>query len=257
MKHIDTFKLVLALSARYSWDIQQMDVDSAYLNGNLTHDVYTDIPQGYRNDEEYITTRRNELIANNKTHCFKVTKPVYGLVQAGREWNERLVTFINNELGYKTAVNDISLFKHPRFNNFILIYVDDILILGANNDEISRVKAAFNQEFEMKDLGAIRKFLGLTIERNMEQRNICISAPNYVRQIITNYDMWDDIKYPILRLPFNIHSQLSKDLCPTTEEEKSIMKIFPFRKLYGQLNWLMIMCRTDIAVAMGAHRSLC
>jgi hypothetical protein len=252
---MDTFKVVLTLAARYGWQIHSMDVDSAYLNGELNHKIYSKIPEGYRTTDEIICTREHDLIADPKIHAFIIDKPIYGLVQSGRQWNERLVNFIKDKINYKLSVNDLSLFIYIKNmkRNYILIYVDDILIFGDDNDEIQRVKLLLNNEFEMKDLGECSKFLGLKIQRDFINRKIYVSASQYTSQLIRDFDMTDDEQYPILHIPFNTTKKISIEQSPSKDDKRyiKIMSRFPFRKLYGKLNWLCNVLRKDIEVAMG------
>jgi hypothetical protein len=252
---MDTFKVVLTLAARYNWQIHSMDVDSAYLNGELKHKIYSKIPEGYRITDDVICTRDKSLIADPKIHTFIIDKPIYGLVQSGRQWNERLTNFIKDIIGYKTSVNDLSLFIYIKEikRNYILIYVDDILIFGDDIEEVRRVKSLLSKEFEMKDLGECSKFLGLKIERDFIEKKIYVSASQYTTQLIRDFDMLDDIKYPILPIPFNPNHKISIEQSPNKDDNEyiKIMLQFPFRKLYGKLNWLCGVLRKDIEVAMG------
>jgi hypothetical protein len=251
---MDTFRVMLALCARYKWEIHMMDVDSAYLNGELKHDIYCKIPTGYRTTDKVLCTRDRTLVGDPQTECFKILKPIYGLVQAGRQWNERIVNYILNVIKYKRATNDLSLFIYNydvtddaiRLRNYVLIYVDDILIFGENIEEIKRVKTLLNKEFEMKDLKDIKQFLGMKVERDMKRGVICVSAIHYIQKLISDFGLECNISYPPLKLPLNLYNKISKDDIPTSEIEQQRLLKFPYRVLYGKLNWLAVVCRPDL-----------
>jgi hypothetical protein len=253
---MDTFRVVLALAARKGWKIHSMDVNCAYLNGDLYHNIYCKIPQGYRSNDKVICTKRQDLIGNPKTQCFKIDKPIYGLVQSGRQWNIKISNFIKN-IGYIVATNDQSLFikyntqKKDKESNYILIYVDDILIFGDDNNEIERVKKCLNEEFEMTDLGECTKFIGLKIEHDRARRQIHLSAAHYTRKMIKDFGLDNKDNYPTVEVPFNPYRMLQPGDRPQDEIAKRRMRKYPFRQLYGKLNWLCTMFRKDIEVALG------
>jgi hypothetical protein len=117
---------------------------------------------------------------------------------------------------------------------------------------VKRVKKLLSQEFEMKDLGECSKFLGLKIERNFQKRKIYVSASQYTEQLIRDFDMTDDKKYPILHIPFNPNVKLSLSQSPSEYEVnyKNNMNKIPYRILHGKLNWLCQVLRKDIEVAL-------
>jgi hypothetical protein len=167
-----TVRTMLAIVVHHGWIIEQLDVNNAFLHGDLHEDVYMQIPQGY-------------------THSFppntlcKLTKSLYDLKQANRQWFEKLTSFIIS-IGFKQSYVDTSLFTLHNNQCFIslLVYVDDILIAGNNKGVIQQVKAQLHDKFSIKDLGPLHYYLGVEFLRNntglaMSQRKYAIELINH------------------------------------------------------------------------------
>ena len=115
---------MLAVAAYFDYEIWQMDVKTAFLNENLTEDVYMIQPKGFVDP------------ANTDKVC-KLQKSIYGLHQASRSWNIRFDEVVKS-FGFIKSDHDSCLYK--KFNrskvNFLILYVDDILLMG--NDVLMR-----------------------------------------------------------------------------------------------------------------------
>jgi hypothetical protein len=117
-----------------------------------------------------------------------LVKSLYGLHQAGREWNKLITSFLK-EAGFTQAVTDPCLFirKENEKPGFLLLYVDDMIILALSDGDVEAIKNAIKDRFEIKDLGEARNVLGMTIER--VRNGIYLGQPRYARQIVENADM--------------------------------------------------------------------
>ena len=102
----------------------------------------------------------------------------------------------------------------------MLLYVDDILIENNNVEEVMRVKTELNKEFEMKDLGAASRILGIDIRRDRKQSKLCRAQEAYLRKILEKFGMLNS--NPIVTL-INPQFKLSIDQCPSTKDEKLIL----------------------------------
>lgn len=109
---------VLSLVASRHWIVHQMDVYNAFLQGDLSEEVYMTVPQGYSG-------------SSDKSLVCKVLKSLYGLKQASRHWNIKLTTALIS-YGFQQSHLDYSLFikKVERKIVVVLVYVDDLLITG-------------------------------------------------------------------------------------------------------------------------------
>ena len=154
-----------------------MDVKNAFLHGDLQEEVYMQQPQGYE-DEMHLQ------------HVCKLKKALYGLKQAPRAWHERIAAYLVS-IRLHMADADHSLYVREKENGIIIvcIYVDDLIVGGDKEAEIEHVKALMKQEFDMKDLGELRYFLGIEIIRTKE--SIWLSQRQYALDMLSKYCMAD------------------------------------------------------------------
>nr|GEW63199.1 retrovirus-related Pol polyprotein from transposon TNT 1-94 [Tanacetum cinerariifolium] len=116
----------------------------------------------------------------------RLNKSLYGLRQAPRSWYKRYDSFIRSLEYNRLHAYPYAYFKRFGNNNSIilLLYVDDMLVPGLNNDRINKLKAQLAREFEMKDLGPANKILGMQIHRDRVSRKIWLSLKSYVKKIL-------------------------------------------------------------------------
>lgn len=154
-----------------------MDVNNSFLNGELFEDVYTSLPLGYYTDRSS---------SSGSPMVCKLHKSIYGLKQASRQWFQKNSSVLMTH-GFVQSKTDYSLFTKGSGENFIalLVYVDDILITGPSNDEISRVKATLHSSFLLKDLGHAKYFLGLELSRASD--GLYLSQRKYCLEILEDY----------------------------------------------------------------------
>lgn len=118
----------------------------------------------------------------------RLKKSLYGLKQSPRAWFERFTTFIKSQ-GYTQGQADHTLFiKSSGVKVAILIvYVDDIILTGDNLEEMSILKQKLATEFETKDLGQLRYFLGMELARS--RKGIVVSQRKYVLDLLKETGM--------------------------------------------------------------------
>ena len=175
----DTFSLttkiiyvrcLLALAAARGWSLHQLDVNNAFLYGDLQEEIYMSLPLGLRRQgEEHLVCRLH--------------KSLYGLKQASRQWFAKFSEAIRSA-GFVQSKADYSLLTRKQGNSFIalLIYVDDILITGNDPVSIADIKKFLHNQFHLKDLGHLKYFLG--IEISASRKGIFISQRKYALEII-------------------------------------------------------------------------
>ena len=133
--------IILAIAAYFNYEIWQMDVKTAFLNGNLTEDVYMMQPEGF-------------VDPSNAGKICKLRKSIYGLKQASRSWNihfDEVVKgfdFIKNE-------EEACVYKKKSGSSivFLILYVDDILLIENDIPMLESVKTSLKNSFSMKNLG--------------------------------------------------------------------------------------------------------
>ena len=235
---LSTVRVVLAMCATYDLYLEQLDVKTAFLHGELEEEIYMLQPEGFEEKE------KENLVCRLK-------KSLYGLKQAPRCWYKRFDSFIMS-LGYSRLCSDPCAY-YKRFDDgefiVLLLYVDDMLVAGPNNDRIEVLKAQLAREFEMKDLGAANKILGMQIYRDRNSRKIWLSQQNYLKKILHRFNMQDCTP---MCTPLPINFKLSSSMSPSSEEERIEMSRVPYASAVGSLMFAMVCTRPDIAQAVGA-----
>ena len=171
---LTTLRLLLALAATKNWDLKKLDVNNAFLHGDLNEKVYMKLPPGFQ--------------AANRNKVFKLQKSLYGLKQAGRQWYAKLSNFLKSH-NYNISTVDHSLFlKHDgEKTTALLVYVDDIVLTGNNLAEINQITTLLHQHLCIKNLGDLTYFLGLEISRN--NTGIHLSQRKYTLDLLTKNGM--------------------------------------------------------------------
>ena len=143
-----TVRCLISLAVQKEWKIFQMDVNNAFLYGDLKEEVYMLPPPGY--------------FEKGSNKVCKLKKSLYGLKQAPRQWNQKLSEALF-EAGFEQSKNDHSLFIKKKDNTvlFLLVYVDDLVITGNCENEIDHFKTFLKNKFKIKDLGELKIFLGI------------------------------------------------------------------------------------------------
>jgi hypothetical protein len=137
-------------------ELEQLDVKTAFLHGELEEEIYMDQPEGF------VVPGKEDLV-------FKLKRSLYGLKQSPRQWFKRFDSFILAH-GFKRSQYDSCVYI--KFVNgspiYLPLYVDHMLIAAKSMKEITTLKAQLSSEFEMKDLGPTKKILGMEIKRDRE-----------------------------------------------------------------------------------------
>ena len=132
------------------WDLHQMHVKTAFLNGVIEEEVYIEQPQGFK-------------VKDRATHVCKLKKDLYGLKQAPRAWYGRIYSFLTS-MGFTKSKADPNIYMKIMDDEqvILLLYVYDLFLTG-NEKKIKDCKKNLAEEFEMKDLGFMHYFLGLEV----------------------------------------------------------------------------------------------
>jgi hypothetical protein len=234
---LNTIRSVLSIVAAEGLHLEQLDVKTAFLHGDLDEEIYMQQPEGFSVKEK------------EKLVC-RLTKSLYGLKQAPRQWYKKFDGFMQRHGYNKCNADHCCYFK--RFESsyiILLLYVDDMLVAGPDMDEIKKLKKQLSREFDMKDLGAAKQILGMRINRDKQKGTLQLSQEEYIDRILKRFSMSN--AKPV-STPLASHFRLSKDQSPKTEEEKDFMAKVPYASAIGSLMYAMVCTRPDIAHAVGA-----
>ena len=134
---------------------------TAFLHGDLDETIYMEQPEGFIDKEK-------------KQMVCRLKKSLYGFKQAPRQWYKKFDSFMDSQ-GYNKTISDHCVFiKKFGKNDFIilLLYVDDMLILGQDKTRIADLKQNLGKSFAMTDLGLARQILGMSIWRDRKAKKI-------------------------------------------------------------------------------------
>ena len=223
-----TIRLLLSLAVSRNWSLRQIDIQNAFLHGVLDEDVYMRQPPGFKDS------------AHPNFLC-KLDKSLYGLKQAPRAWFSRLSGMLI-KLGFQASKADISLFifTQDSLQIYILIYVDDIIIVSSSSSVTDKLLQQLRQEFAVKDLGRLNYFLGIEVHHNSS--GLVLTQRKYIHDLLvrTNMDTSKSVSTPMLPADkLSLH-----DGDPLSPEDTT-----KYRSVVGTLQYLSL-TRPDISFSV-------
>lgn len=228
--------VLLAMVAHQDLELEQLDVKISFLHRELEEDIYMTQPDGFQDPEK-------------EDYVCKLKKSLYGLKQSPRQWYKRFDGFMI-KIVYNRSPYDCCVY-HSKLKNgsyiYLVLYVDDMLIAAENKSDIQRLKGLLSAKFEMKDLGAAKKILGMEIYRDRNQKTLFVSQKGYTQKILSRFGM-SNAKPLDTPCASNIH--LSVAFAPKSVEEKEYMSQVPYASAVGSLMYAMVCTRPDLAHAV-------
>ncbi|WZY94099.1 hypothetical protein YC2023_066428 [Brassica napus] len=227
---LHTIRIVLSLAVNLEWELWQMDVKNAFLQGELEDEVYMHPPPGL----EHLVKPGNVL---------RLKKAIYGLKQSPRAWYRKLSTTLNGR-GFRKSELDHTLFTltGPSGIIVILVYVDDLIITGSDKAGIQATKEFLKSVFDIKDLGEMKYFLGIEICRSKE--GLFMSQRKYTMDMLKETDV---LGGKIAKTPLEEGYKVLRE--GEVEEKQLFEDPKLYRKMVGKLIYLTI-TRPDICFAV-------
>ena len=235
VKH-SSIRVLLALVAMHDLELEQLDVKTAFLHGELQEDIYMQQPEGF-------------VVEGKEDHVCLLKKSLYGLKQSSRQWYKRFDSFMVGSGYSRSSYDSCVYFRNTHDGSFIylLLYVDDMLIAAKNMSDIEELKKQLNRVFEMKDLGAAKKILGMKIERDRIGGKLYLTQKSYIEKVLERFGMKN--AKPV-STPFSAHFKLSASLSPKSDNEKRYMARVPYSNAVGSMMYAMVCTRPDISHAV-------
>ncbi|KAJ0551653.1 putative RNA-directed DNA polymerase [Helianthus annuus] len=224
----ETIRVVLAVAAQRGWLVHQLDVKSAFLNGELDEDIYVEQPEGYK-------------LKNSEDKVYKLKKALYGLKQAPRAWYAKIDGYFTKN-GYNRSLNEPTLYVKQVSNNdiiYVCLYVDDIICTSSCESLVSEFKQGMQEVFEMTDMGLLQYFLGLEVKQSTD--GIFVSQGQYARNLLDKFQMKGS-KFEAL--------PMSPGDKPQLEDGEDKVNETLYRSLVGGLMYLTH-TRPDLAFSVG------
>ncbi|GKU92526.1 hypothetical protein SLEP1_g6239 [Rubroshorea leprosula] len=130
---------------------------------------------------------------------------------------------------------------------YLLLYIDDMLIAAKSMLIIDDLKKQLSGEFEMKDLGAAKKILGMEIHSDRKGGKLFLSQKKDIEKVLERFGLHEA---KAVTTPLGTHFKLSSNLSPKTEEEEKFMACVPYASAVGSLMYAMVCTRPDISHAV-------
>ena len=223
---ITSIRFVLAIAALRNLEIHQMDVKTAFLNGELEEEIYMEQPEGFS-------------APGQEGKVCKLVKSLYGLKQAPKQWHQKFDQVMLNS-GFKINECDKCVYVKDTSKGYVILclYVDDMLIIGSDDKMIRSTKDMLKARFDMKDMGLADVILGVKIIRT--QTGLVLSQSHYVDKILEKFNPGDT---SVAQTPIDTSQHLSKN------RGESVAQL-EYSRIIGSLMYLMSCTRPDLAYAV-------
>ncbi|KAG8489201.1 hypothetical protein CXB51_017237 [Gossypium anomalum] len=219
----------------YDETFSPMDVKTAFLNGKPEEDVYMTQPEGFVDPKD-------------AGKICKLQRSIYGLKQASQSWNLCFNDAIK-EFGFIKKEEEPCVYKKVSGNTiiFLVLYVDDVLIMGNDIPTLQSIKTWLGSYFSMKDLGEATYILGVKIYRDRSRRLLGLSQGTYIDKVLKRFNM-EESKRGFLPMRHGI--SISKEMCPSTPQERERMSKIPYASAIGSIMYAMLCTRPDVSYAL-------
>jgi hypothetical protein len=232
---LSAIRIIIAIAIRNDWEIEQTDIDGAYLNAPITEVVYMRQAKGYEtHGKEHYVCRLNRAI--------------YGLKQSGREWYNMFCR-IMFKFGFTRCEVEHAVFYRYSGQDALIVAVDvdDLTMAGNSRGAIGTFKAELRTVLKIKDLGDLHWLLGIEVKRDRKSRTISLSQRAYIQKILERFNLQDANP---LGTPLDPHHKLSLSQCPSTPRQFEDMRGIPYREAIGSLMYAALGTRPDISFAV-------
>ena len=212
-----TIRTILHVAVTKSWIIKQLDVQNAFLHGDLKKTVFLKQPPSFVDE-------------GRPDYVWRLKKAIYGLKQAPRAWFDKFSNFLL-DFGFQCSFSDPSLFVYHHGTDviYLLLYVDNMLLTGNNDTLISKLLLSLNTVFRMKDMGDAHYFLGIQVHQTNE--GLFLDQSKYAKDLFFAAGMQHCAPMPT-PLPIKLH--------PPQREEELFSEPSYFRSLAGKLQYLTL-----------------
>ena len=230
-----TSRVLLAHAALEGMHVEQMDVKTAFLNGRLEEEIYIQQPEG---------------LDDGTGRVYRLRRALYGLKQAPRVWNQEIGGYLCS-LGFEKSPCDDALFVKVTADVpvFVLVYVDDLLLVSPQMQFLQDVKEALSRKYSMKDLGPVNTYLGIQVKRDLEGGWLEIGQEKYVRSLECRFsqELVSTRKVTTPLAP-DVVSKIRKETWSKDEREE--VDPTAYRSLIGCLMYAATSTRPDLAYSV-------
>lgn len=218
-----SLRILFAIAVKNDFKIFQMDAITAFLQSELEETIYMNQPEGYAD-----STKRVCLLK----------KSIYGLKQAGRQWNIKLNDVLK-EFGLKRSDFDPCVYINASLTIIIAVYVDDFLIFYKKENEVMKLKTFLNTKLMMKEIGMASECIGIEITKS--NGRITLGQQKYIQQVLKRFNMSN---CNAAKSPGDPNEKLTEK---TINAGNDLTGKVPFQELIGSLLYVAQITRPDIS----------
>jgi hypothetical protein len=239
-------RFFLTLATINKWKTRQLDFVMAFTQANVERDLYMELPKDFSMPGSGVTYKDKDK------YVLKLVKNLYGQKQAGKVWYEHLREKLMT-LGFTQSKHDECVFYYG--STIFLVYTDDTILLGPNQEEIERIVKLLGKNFKVDDQGTLNDYLGVNIEERPDGK-LELTQPTLLLSILKDVGLWDSGRKHMATsrsTPAYHTTILAKD----EEGENHKKEDFDYRQVIGKLLYLEKSTRPDIACAVHQCARFC
>ena len=180
MVRFETVRTLVAYAASKNWHISGLDVKTAFLYGELDEELYMEQPEGFK-------------LKGQEQKVMRLKRAIYGLKQAALAWWKALDKSMADQ-GFTRLLSDSGIFVNKDKSIVAIVYVDDVLFMGADKTQILRAKERFMKVWECRDLGDAQEFLRMHIKR--KDGKIYLDQTDYLDKVLQRFDIYNMREVP-------------------------------------------------------------
>jgi hypothetical protein len=226
-----SIRTLLAYAVSNDFLIHQMDVVTAFLNGNLEEEIYMDQPEGFK-------------VPGKENLVCRLKKSLYGLKQSPRCWNKVFHNYMMTIEYLQSCADSCIYIKHSVDETCIVaVYVDDLILITKTSTAMDKLKNNLSVRFKMTDMGKLHYCLGVNIVHDEERQCLWLHQQQYIENILKKFGL--DGANPV-STPADYNVKLQKNDGVSTEVNSTI-----YQSMVGSLLYVAMGTRPDIAQAVG------
>ena len=218
----ESLRYMFAHAALEDWEMDSMDVKTAFLNGDLDEEIYMEQPEGW-------------VVPGKEDWVCLLKKAIYGLKQVSRQWNAKIHKSLL-EIGFTRTYSDAGVYVYSRESGdhtcIVILYVDDLLLMGDSKPFIEEVKRKLKLEYQMTDLGPVERFLGLRIRRERRKRQIFVDQAEYIQTVLERFQMHNSVP---ANTPLPAGAVLEKNVGTSSESFRTL-----YQSIIGSIMYAML-----------------
>ena len=234
MAGLSVTRLLIAAAVYKGWIVHQADIQTAYLNGDVHEEIFMTQPTGF-------------VTSGSEDKVCRLKRSLYGLKQSGRCWNEKMnKKFLEAGL-LRSKVDPCVYYRQlDEEKGIVSVFVDDDTLIAETEEGMVELKQLIGSKFKYHDLGPLHHLLGVRITHE-EDGSLFLDQETYVHKVLEKFGMTSCYT---VGMPLEPGLKLSKDQCPTSDEERARAAKLPFRELVGSLMYLAHSTRPDICYSV-------